>query len=205
MGKVANGYNKVNPQIKWDDTWHGNVTVARISSYDDEKTGTYSSTGIPGYRRTANIDIIVLPDKVAVGRVKIVGEDPPSSIRYKRGMAPKQVYGEIDQSVITWANSLKILSEGESAYQIPTKTENKTNGVSQYNVLGKSTTVYNKKGTITGSDVRLRAAPGTKSIVLDYLDRNDVVSILGSQNGWYKVRCFDGQIGWVSSDFCDVE
>lgn len=57
-------------------------------------------------------------------------------------------------------------------------------------------------GRITGEDVRVRELATTNSRILDYFDKGEEVTILGSQNGWYWVKRKNGQQGWVSGQFC---
>lgn len=59
-------------------------------------------------------------------------------------------------------------------------------------------------GRITGEDVRMRNRASTNSQILDYFDKGEEVTVLGSQNGWYRVKRKNGQQGWVSSQFCMI-
>ena len=59
-------------------------------------------------------------------------------------------------------------------------------------------------GRITGEDVRMRARASTSSQILDYFDKGEEVTVLGSQNGWYRVKRKNGQQGWVSGQFCMI-
>lgn len=61
-----------------------------------------------------------------------------------------------------------------------------------------------KYGRITGEDVRMRDMATTSSRVLDYFDKGEEVTVLGSKNGWYRVKRKNGQQGWVSSQFCMI-
>lgn len=58
------------------------------------------------------------------------------------------------------------------------------------------------KGVITGSEVRMRSGAGANYSVVSYFNRGEQVNILGSQNGWFRVKRFDGSTGWVSAQFC---
>ena len=57
-----------------------------------------------------------------------------------------------------------------------------------------------QKGTVTGSEVHMRAQANTDCEILTDLSRGDSVTILQKLNGWYKVT-FGGKTGYVSSDF----
>lgn len=52
---------------------------------------------------------------------------------------------------------------------------------------------------VTADSVRLRAAANTGSAILAELNRGTAVSILGRQDGWYKVN-YDGKTGYMSGD-----
>jgi hypothetical protein len=62
--------------------------------------------------------------------------------------------------------------------------------------------VSGNTGLITGVDVRIRAGAGTDTAILGYFDKGERVAILQTVEGWYKVRRYNGSVGWVSSDFC---
>lgn len=53
---------------------------------------------------------------------------------------------------------------------------------------------------VTADSVRLRAAANTGSAILAELNRGTAVSILGRQDGWYKVN-YDGKTGYMSADY----
>ena len=53
---------------------------------------------------------------------------------------------------------------------------------------------------VTADSVRLRAAASTGSAILAELNRGTAVSILGRQDGWYRVN-YDGKTGYMSADY----
>ena len=53
---------------------------------------------------------------------------------------------------------------------------------------------------VTADSVRLRAAASTGSAILAELNRGTAVSILGRQDGWYRVN-YDGKTGYMSGDY----
>ncbi|MBS5927996.1 MAG: SH3 domain-containing protein, partial [Clostridium sp.] len=59
-----------------------------------------------------------------------------------------------------------------------------------------------KKGEVynTGSNLRVRSAANTNSIVLGYLVDGTKVDIIGSEGNWYKIN-FKDKIGFVSKDY----
>lgn len=60
-------------------------------------------------------------------------------------------------------------------------------------------------GYITGSEVRMRANPGSNGSVLGFFNKGERVDILGSSPGWIQVRRSNGAVGWVSDKFCSVK
>lgn len=73
---------------------------------------------------------------------------------------------------------------------------------------GQSTTSTVKKesshnsGVITGSEVRMRANPGTNSNIIGFFDKGEKVEILDVQPEWIQVKRTNGAVGWVSAKFC---
>ncbi len=69
-----------------------------------------------------------------------------------------------------------------------------------------TTVTSEKKGRITGTEVRMRSDPNTNADILDYFEKGEEVVILdaasGSQMNWTKVRRANGKTGWVASDYC---
>jgi len=61
---------------------------------------------------------------------------------------------------------------------------------------------FNAQGRITGASVRLRERPNTTSAVVSNATRGTVMSILGINEGWYKVS-HNGNIAYVRSDLME--
>lgn len=59
-----------------------------------------------------------------------------------------------------------------------------------------------KTGIITGTEVRIRSGAGTNTEILGYFEKGEQVTVLEIQEKWTKVQRANGQIGWVSNDFC---
>jgi peptidoglycan hydrolase-like protein with peptidoglycan-binding domain len=61
-------------------------------------------------------------------------------------------------------------------------------------------------GTVrtAGGNLNLRNGPGTSFAVIGSIPNGAVVSVNGSQDGFYRVRLTNGQTGWVSGDFLQV-
>ena len=91
-------------------------------------------------------------------------------------------------------------ADGATWYKVQ-RSDGSTGWVSaDYCSLGSSST-----GTISGTDVRMRASYSTDSDVLGYFDNGESVTILDdvTSNGqrWLKVQRSDGSVGWVAADF----
>ncbi len=67
-----------------------------------------------------------------------------------------------------------------------------------------STPSSQKLGTITGTEVRIRAAAGKTGQILGHFEKGENVTVLEVAEGWTKVKRSNGQIGWVSNDYCIV-
>ncbi|MBQ6756065.1 MAG: SH3 domain-containing protein [Oscillospiraceae bacterium] len=62
---------------------------------------------------------------------------------------------------------------------------------------------FNASGEITATSVRLREKPNTDSNVLASLDSGNKVSVIGINEGWYKVKV-SGKTGYVRSDLMKI-
>ncbi len=60
-------------------------------------------------------------------------------------------------------------------------------------------------GRVTATSLRVREAPTTDSAVIDGFRQGDIVTIVGTQNGWYQVRLPDGRLGFVSALYIDIQ
>ncbi|MCM3727694.1 SH3 domain-containing protein [Neobacillus cucumis] len=57
-------------------------------------------------------------------------------------------------------------------------------------------------GNTTGS-VNLRTGPSTSDSIITTLSANTNITVLGYQNGWYKVSV-NGTVGWISANYVNV-
>ncbi|MGE4485569.1 MAG: NlpC/P60 family protein [Oscillospiraceae bacterium] len=62
---------------------------------------------------------------------------------------------------------------------------------------------FNAIGTIAGDDVCMRTLPSTSSSVISTYSNNTEMTVIGINNGWYKVR-YSGNTGYVRSDYMDI-
>ena len=61
-----------------------------------------------------------------------------------------------------------------------------------------------RTGTTTGDALRLRASASTSAKIYSLLEKGTKLDILDEENGWYKVRCSDGTVGYVSASYITV-
>ena len=73
-------------------------------------------------------------------------------------------------------------------------------------LIPSETRLQDRKGRITGTEVRMRSDPSPNGDVLDYFAKGEIVTILDAADGggihWTKVERENGDIGWVASDYC---
>ena len=73
-------------------------------------------------------------------------------------------------------------------------------------LIPSETRLQDRKGRITGTEVRMRSDPSQNGDVLDYFAKGEIVTILDAADGggihWTKVERENGDIGWVASDYC---
>jgi uncharacterized protein YgiM (DUF1202 family) len=62
---------------------------------------------------------------------------------------------------------------------------------------------FNALGRITGERVNIRTRPNITTEVLGTYSRDTVMTVIGINNGWYKVR-HDGHTGYVRSDLMEI-
>lgn len=76
---------------------------------------------------------------------------------------------------------------------------------SQYISKGSSsnnTSVQGKRGKITvSSRLNIRSGAGTNHSVIGKANNGEIVELLESSNGWYKIKLQNGTIGWGSSQY----
>ncbi len=72
-------------------------------------------------------------------------------------------------------------------------------------VLGRLAGVPNgltgRIGISLGNDVNVRSGAGTSYSVVGQVDKYDAFSVLGLENGWYKIALADGRSGYMRSDY----
>lgn len=64
--------------------------------------------------------------------------------------------------------------------------------------------VFAKTGTVVGDNLRVRKEEDASSEIVDLLDVNDKVEIIGENGDWYKVKA-NGKVGYVKKQFIKVQ
>ena len=62
----------------------------------------------------------------------------------------------------------------------------------------------NQEGIVTATSLNVRSGPSTDSSFLFSIKKNDKVTILKSENGWYKISTANGHEGWASSEYISI-
>ena len=62
---------------------------------------------------------------------------------------------------------------------------------------------FNAQGKITGDMVNLRSKPATTADLLGTYTEGTVMTVIGINTGWYKVK-HDGKTGYIRSDYMDI-
>ncbi|MEO2507594.1 SH3 domain-containing protein [Clostridium paraputrificum] len=142
-----------------------------------EKDGTVNATDGLRVREGAGTNTKILGVLNHGSAVKIVDTNGSwYKIKYGSG------YGYVHKDYVT----IKTSSNNNNTQEKP---DNKPE------VVVKKGEVYN-----TGSNLRVRSAANTNSIVLGYLVDGTKVDIIGSEGNWYKIN-FKDKTGFVSKDY----
>jgi len=62
---------------------------------------------------------------------------------------------------------------------------------------------FNAQGRVTGNRVNIRVRPATTSDILGTYSERTEMTVIGINNGWYKVR-HDSHTGYIRSDYMDI-
>lgn len=103
-----------------------------------------------------------------------------------------------------------ILNDGTTGW-VSGKYVNLTNEVDNSNIPGfvgkdekaiKKETSNPNQGTVNSKvGLNVRSGAGTKNAVISTLPSNAVVNIIGKENGWYKIKLANGNIGYVGANY----
>ncbi|MDR0491322.1 MAG: SH3 domain-containing protein [Oscillospiraceae bacterium] len=62
---------------------------------------------------------------------------------------------------------------------------------------------FNAQGIVTGDVVNMRSRPAKTAELLGTYNERTVMTVIGINDGWYKVR-YDGKTGYVRSDYMEI-
>ncbi len=79
-------------------------------------------------------------------------------------------------------------------------------GVSALGVLVSSTTSFadEKEAFVTASALNVRTESSINSSIITKVYRGEVVKIIESSNGWYKIKTNSGVVGWSSANYLKI-
>ena len=173
------------------------------------KQGVEESTGMTFDRKTGNLRPISyyykeeeLLNRAADGLKYLYDID---SAKVKT--APDTYYVDSDNNIIGIYHAGAVLDKNEGEIEVNLSAADpvivKTNPTPPPAYTGSG-----NKGTITGTEVRMRSGAGTATDILGYFEKGEVVEVLKSDvvggTKWYQVTRTNGATGWVSGDYCSV-
>lgn len=79
-------------------------------------------------------------------------------------------------------------------------------GVSALGVLVSSTTSFadEKEAFVTASALNVRTESSINSSIITKVYKGEVVKIIESSNGWYKIKTNNGVVGWSSANYLKI-
>lgn len=77
-------------------------------------------------------------------------------------------------------------------------------GITLILFLCVNSTAFATTGTVIGSNLRVRKEESTTSEIIELLDENDKVEVLGESGEWYKIKV-NNKVGYVSKQFIKVK
>jgi len=110
-----------------------------------------------------------------------------------------------ESQTIGMANIYKLLDSYVLHFDVPRfnnqpSASSKPTGDAQYDL----DRALEGKSAITTSNLNFRTGPKTSYSIIRTIPQNTVVTIIGKNGGWYKVKV-DGISGWVSADYIKVK
>lgn len=103
-------------------------------------------------------------------------------------------------SVLQTGEKVKILSQSNGWY----KVQNSSGKVGW--AYGKYIKTSDKKDDTNGTfkdTANVRKGASTKYSVIETLKKGQKVKVISSLDGWYKIKCPDGQVGWTHGSHID--
>lgn len=59
-------------------------------------------------------------------------------------------------------------------------------------------------GIVIGNSVNIRSGGSLSSKIITQLNWNDVVTVLGQENGWYNIKLSNGTVGWIYGQYLSL-
>lgn len=119
---------------------------------------------------------------------------------------PSTTYSKIDK--VYKGNVLQILEKSNGWYKVKFASgkigwaSGKYIDVKTQEVPSSQNPTHGNKGKIVANPrLNIRTGPNTSYAVKAKVNYGEVVELVEKSNGWYKVKCADGTIGWGSSDY----
>lgn len=104
-----------------------------------------------------------------------------------------------DSTIISQTTSAKSTTDNNT----PAKgTETKPASPATPATKPATPTASHNTGEITGTEVRMRANPGSNANIIGFFDKGEKVEILDVKPEWVQVKRANGAVGWVSDKFC---
>lgn len=93
--------------------------------------------------------------------------------------------------------------DGKSGYVSADYLSFTSSSSSSSSSTSTTTTPSGKTGAVIGTSVRMRSGPGTNYDTLGYYSNGVTMTVLGSENGWYKVS-YNGKTGYIIAQYLRV-
>ncbi|MDR0879520.1 MAG: SH3 domain-containing protein [Clostridioides sp.] len=110
---------------------------------------------------------------------------------------------KLSNGIVGWVSGQYIVKTSESA---GSNSGNSGSGSSNSNSSNQNssgdTAVQGKRGKIINTtSLNVRSGAGTSYSVVGHLNGGDVVSLLESKSGWYKMKTLNGTTGWIGGSY----
>lgn len=100
-------------------------------------------------------------------------------------------------------NWYAIRHNGKSGYISADYLSVSSSSSSSTTTSSSGSTEKGKTGSVIGTSVRMRSGPGTNYDTLGYYSNGVTMTVLGSENGWYKVS-YNGKTGYIIAQYFRV-
>lgn len=112
-------------------------------------------------------------------------------------LAKGECVGVVPQTNPTVISVQVVFGQVADGSKVPTGSQTTTNNA--------PSTPTTRTGYITGTEVRIRAEGDRTGAILGHFAQGETVTILEVTEKWTKVQRYNGQVGWVSNDYCRMQ